>query len=104
MRDAESYMWLGAGFLALYIYTDIKGFFGSKHFGSKPQTTANTINQIQNAGGQTFTTDLGTFWTIPNGSVSLTGQTFAPNLAQKLLIAADAFIPGDWLTRKVYGV
>jgi hypothetical protein len=99
MRDAESYMWLGAGFLALYLYTDIKGFFGSK-----PQTTANTINQIQNAGGQTRTTELGTFWTIPGGSVSLTGQTFAPNLAQKLLIAADAFIPGDWLTRKVYGV
>lgn len=72
-------------------------------FGQTPLTREQTITHIEAAGGNVRKGSLGTFWAVPGGSVSL-DQTFTPNFAQKVLVGFDAFIPGTWLTRKVYGV
>lgn len=75
----------------------------TKAFESQPQTQLQTQKMVQSAGGKTYTTSLGTFWAVPGGSVPI-DDNWKPNLAQKLLVGLDNFIPGDWLTRKVFAV
>jgi hypothetical protein len=72
-------------------------------FGQKPMTTEQVIKSVQSAGGTVTYTDNGVFWQIPGGAVDLT-QEWSPNFAQKILVGLDKIIPGDWLSRKAYGL
>jgi hypothetical protein len=95
VTDKQLITYAAIGILAYYVL--------NQKLGQQPLTKAQTVNQIRSAGGNVSYDSNGTFWQVPGGSVSL-DQTFSPNLAQKILVGADRFIPGDWLTRKVYGV
>jgi hypothetical protein len=95
MKSDDALIYAG---IALVGYSLLKS-----EFGQKPLTREQTIAHIEAAGGDVRKGSLGTFWAVPGGSVSL-DQTFTPNFAQKVLVGLDAFVPGTWLTRKVYGV
>lgn len=101
MTDDNTVVLVIAGIIAYQIIkNDVKGIFGGS-----PLSQEQSTNMIKTAGG-TVTNGVvtgGTYWKIPGG-VAAIDDSWNPNLAQKILIGADAFIPGDWLTRKVLGV
>lgn len=72
-------------------------------FQQKPWSKEQTVSAINAAGGNTYSTPSGTFWSVPGGSVKL-DQGFSPNFAQSVLVGIDRIVPGDWLTRKVFGI
>lgn len=73
-------------------------------FRQKAWTTEQTVNAISSAGGNISKTSTGVFWNVPGGVVKLDSGNFTPNFAQGVLVALDKIIPGDYLTRKVFGV
>ena len=94
MRDSEVLLYAGVAIAGIYVLNSFKG---------KPLTQEQAEHQIIQAGGVVTTTELGSFYQIPGGSVSMQ-QEWTPNFAQNVLIGRDSVIPGDWLTRKVLGL
>jgi len=78
-------------------------YFLDKTFGQKEWTQTQTRNAITSAGGNVTSSPLGEFWQVPGGSVAL-NQPWTPNFAQRILVGVDKVVPGDWLTRKVFGI
>lgn len=88
--------------LAIGGYMLLKGELGNL-FGQKPLTSQQTGQMLKSAGLEVTNTQSGTFAKVDGGVVKI-DNTWTPNLAQKILVGLDAFIPGTWLTKKVYGL
>jgi len=79
----------------------VAAFYILKTFKPTPLNTQQAATAIQNAGGSTYNTSLGTFYQVPGGVIKLSDQPQAWNLAQRMLVGVDKIIPGNWLTRAV---
>lgn len=64
---------------------------------------SNAMNALQNAGAKTYTTNTGAYAQIYSGGENITfkipSDGLPLNLAQKILIGMDRFVPGEILTR-----
>lgn len=97
MRDEEMIFYAAAA-VGGYIILRKIGVFGAK-----PWTPERAEHAIKQAGGKVYATQTGSYWAVPGGSVRLQ-QEWKPNFAQRVLVGVDTIVPGDWLTRKVFGI
>jgi hypothetical protein len=90
-------MWIGAGLLGLYLYTDTKKNLG-EIFVPKPWTQEQAVKAVSRTGVPVVSSGLGTFIKIDDSMIKVT-ENWNPNFAQRVLIGVDRFVPGSFLTK-----